>query len=58
MQEERGRERQHRRGLMALHHGLGSAEGGLCVGEGVCVCRCSVVCATISVYFPSAATTR
>lgn len=60
-----GRERQQRRGLVALHHGLGNgrfAGGGLRVGEGVCMCVCPYVCVcvciTITVYSPSAADNR
>lgn len=52
-------ERQQRRGLIALHHGLGNsrfAGGGLWVGESVCmcVCPCVCVCIPILVYSPSA----
>lgn len=58
MCERRERERQQRRGLVALHHRLGNgrfAGGGLRVGEGVCVCPCVCVRVCITVYSPSAA---
>lgn len=57
-------ERQQRRGLIALHHGLGNGrfagggirlEDGMCACVSVCVLPCVCVCITITVYSHSAA---
>ena len=57
MRDER-RERRQRRGVIALHHGLGNgmfAGGGLLVGDGVCARVCVCVCNTSTVHSPSTA---